>query len=160
MKRIVVEPEKCTGCRDCELVCSIKQTGEFNPARAQIKAVYFPEEMVNVPLTCLHCQVPLCMEACPTEAFSRDQATDAVVVAQDKCIGCYMCITACPVGAIRTVPDQGVISKCELCQGEPACVEICSAGVLSYQEIEELSIARSRNAAAELKKVIKGVDFR
>ncbi|MGM0603812.1 MAG: 4Fe-4S dicluster domain-containing protein [Bacillota bacterium] len=155
MKKIVIEPEKCTGCRDCELVCSMTKTGEFNPMRSLIKAVYFPEEMVTVPLTCLQCEDPLCMDVCPANAISRNEA-GAVVINEDRCIGCHMCVSVCPVGAIKDVPGRGVVTKCDLCEGEPACVEICAAGALSYEETDEFDTTRSRSAAEEIRKVLKG----
>lgn len=155
MKRIVINPEKCTGCRDCELVCSMQKTGEFNPMRSLIRAVYFPEEMVTVPLTCLQCDEPLCEDVCPANAIERNEA-GAVVINSDRCIGCNMCVSVCPVGAIKEVPGKGVVTKCDLCGGEPACVDICAAGALSYEEVDEYDIVKSRQAADEVRKVLKG----
>lgn len=33
---ILLYPEKCTGCRLCQLRCSIRQLGEFNPEKSYI----------------------------------------------------------------------------------------------------------------------------
>lgn len=155
MKRIVIEPEKCTGCRDCELVCSMTKTGEFNPMRSLIRAVYFPKEMVTVPLTCLQCDEPLCEDVCPANAIERNEA-GAVVINEDKCIGCNMCVSVCPVGAIQEKRGTSVVTKCDLCDGEPACVDICSEGALSYEEVEDFNVMKSREAAEEIKDVLKG----
>ncbi|MFW6381813.1 MAG: 4Fe-4S dicluster domain-containing protein [Bacillota bacterium] len=155
MKRIVIEPEKCTGCRDCELACSMTKVGEFNPMRSLIRAVYFPEDMVTVPVTCLQCDDPLCMDVCPANAIKRDPETGAVVVNSDRCIGCYMCASVCPVGALKEVPGEGYVTKCDLCEGDPACVDICATGALSYEESDEFNVMRSRKAAVEVKKVMK-----
>ena len=45
MKIIAVNPDKCTGCRLCELACSLKNTGEFNPARQRM-ATMPPQYMI------------------------------------------------------------------------------------------------------------------
>ncbi|MBW1659925.1 MAG: 4Fe-4S binding protein, partial [Deltaproteobacteria bacterium] len=36
-KILVIDPEKCTGCRLCEQVCSVKHERVVNPYRARIK---------------------------------------------------------------------------------------------------------------------------
>ena len=38
-KTISVDPSKCTGCRLCELVCSVKNEGIANPYLARIHVV-------------------------------------------------------------------------------------------------------------------------
>jgi electron transfer flavoprotein alpha subunit len=47
-----------------------------------------------------------------------------IVVLSDKCVGCRLCIKACPFGAITVVEKLAVIDlgKCNLCG---ACVEAC-----------------------------------
>jgi len=156
IKRIVIEPEKCTGCRECELACSMTKTGEFNPMKALIRAVYFAEDMLTIPLTCLQCDDPLCQDVCPANAITRNPETNAVVINSNKCIGCNMCVSVCPVGAIKKVEGEGVVTKCDLCDGEPACVEFCSTGALSYEETDEFNVMRSRDTATEIKNVLKG----
>lgn len=160
MKRIIIEPEECTGCRDCELVCSMQKTGEFNPAHSLIQSVYFSVEMVTVPITCMQCEEPLCQDVCPASAISRDMETDAVVIDGEKCIGCYMCVSVCPVGAIQKVPDKSYMTKCDLCAGEPVCVNICPTDALRYEEVDEYNVVRSRGVADEIRKVLKGVELR
>ena len=44
--RLVVEAERCTGCRNCELFCSLKNYGEINPSRARIHVVRSQEDDV------------------------------------------------------------------------------------------------------------------
>jgi len=36
-KVLAISPEKCTGCRLCELVCSVYHDGVSNAARSRIK---------------------------------------------------------------------------------------------------------------------------
>jgi len=33
---MLVYPEKCTGCRTCQVMCSIRYLGEFNPLKSFI----------------------------------------------------------------------------------------------------------------------------
>jgi Fe-S-cluster-containing hydrogenase component 2 len=35
-KIMITDPEKCTGCRLCEVVCSVKHNGVSNPTLARI----------------------------------------------------------------------------------------------------------------------------
>ena len=75
------------------------------------------------------------MKSCISGALS---VHDGVIeIDQNKCVGCYTCIMACPYGAV--VPsDEGVIQKCELCIknscGEPACVKGCPNHAIVFEE--------------------------
>lgn len=44
---------------------------------------------------------------------------------KERCIGCRVCIVACPFGAMSFDTEQHVACKCDLCGGAPKCVEIC-----------------------------------
>jgi Fe-S-cluster-containing dehydrogenase component len=125
MKKISVVSNLCIGCRECELMCSLKHYGTFNPAVSRIRVDYSAHEKCFDPVICLHCDEPECMEACPAEAMSRDERTGAVVVDDDVCTLCHECAEACPYGAINIAPE-GEVLKCDLCGGEPTCVEFCS----------------------------------
>jgi Fe-S-cluster-containing dehydrogenase component len=57
--------------------------------------------------------------------MSRDERTGAIVVDDDACTLCHECVEACSYGAINISLD-GEVLKCDLCGGEPACVEFCS----------------------------------
>ena len=52
-----------------------------------------------VPMLCMHCENPPCVEACPTEGATYKREDGIVVVDKEKCIGCKSCIMACPYGA-------------------------------------------------------------
>lgn len=100
---------------------------------------------------CQHCENPACMEQCPANAIYKDEVTGIVDTYFEKCIGCDICITACPYDVRHhndneqwydeNVGGQGInqhktgtVDKCTLChhkikKGEiPACVEHCPAG--------------------------------
>jgi len=123
-KVMIVNPILCTGCLECELVCSINKTGIANPADARIKITKNIEEGICLPITCRHCDPAPCAEECPTEAISRDLETGAMVIDYDECISCEQCLMACPFGAMQ-LSSGGDVIKCDLCGGDPLCVKFC-----------------------------------
>lgn len=134
-KTLVIEPEKCTSCRLCELVCSEQAVGAYRPSRSHIRVAIHAADPLYLPVVCIQCDDAPCIEACPAEALVRDPRTGAVVVVEEKCDECGQCESACPYGAIRCV--DGRARKCELCGGDPECVRFCSPGALRYEEQEQ-----------------------
>ncbi|GAG03502.1 unnamed protein product, partial [marine sediment metagenome] len=118
-KILVVAHEKCTGCRLCEMVCSVKHTGVNNPTRSRIHVIKWPMEGFELPMLCQQCEEAPCIAVCPKDALSRDLTLGRVTLNYDLCIGCKMCVTACPFGGmgIDTVVQQ--VIKCNLCDGDP-----------------------------------------
>jgi carbon-monoxide dehydrogenase iron sulfur subunit len=145
--RILVEAEKCTGCRNCELFCSLKNYGEVNPARARIHIVRSQKDgiITTVPVVCQQCEDPLCMAMCPAGALSRHPETHAVVVDPDKCLGCRTCVEVCPFGAPSVDPRTGKSEKCNLCEGDPTCVKVCSQFAIKFVTAEEEALERKRD---------------
>lgn len=135
MKIIEVKTERCNGCRMCELACSIKKLGEFNPARSRIHVVGFEDEFC-FPTTCFHCEQAYCTEACSASALVRDEATGMVKVLSDKCTGCKECIMACPFAGLAFSSEEGIVVNCDLCGGEPECVAVCPTGALELAEVD------------------------
>ncbi len=118
-------PELCTGCWQCQLVCSLTKTGTINPSRARIRVSRSEKDGSCAPIVCRHCKAPLCQLACPApEAMYLDEDTGAVVINDAKCIGCLACMEACPFDAIWIGPDKEVL-KCDLCGGDPMCAKVC-----------------------------------
>ena len=59
-KMITVNIEKCTGCGSCELMCSFRHHGEFNPRKARISRTIFLHEEISIPILCQQCEDPWC----------------------------------------------------------------------------------------------------
>ena len=79
MLALQIHPEKCTGCKQCELACSYVQIGAFQPARSVIKVHVFDEQASFAPYTCFQCDEAWCMQACPVNAIALDGASGAKV---------------------------------------------------------------------------------
>jgi Fe-S-cluster-containing hydrogenase component 2 len=121
---LAIDTSLCTGCRNCELACSVKHTGTFNPSRGRIEILKDENQGLIIPMVCLQCESPLCEEACPTGALHRNDE-DVLTVNSDVCIGCLNCVTACIYGGIAMDPTTRKVVKCDLCNGAPACVPAC-----------------------------------
>lgn len=131
---VIVEYEKCTGCRICEIVCSTKNEGVISYERSRIRVYTFPPGL-DIPIVCVQCQRAPCIEACPLEIISRDSVSGAVVIQEEACSGCGSCVKACPAGAIFVHPTRGVAIKCHLCNGDPECVKLCPTEAISYYSV-------------------------
>jgi carbon-monoxide dehydrogenase iron sulfur subunit len=150
MKRIVINEKYCIACKLCEIHCLVQHSKS-----KKIIKVFRNERDTIVPgvqveragyhsfaIQCRHCDDAPCIGACMTQAMHRDKETGAVICDQEKCVGCWMCIMVCPVGAIKRGRNHSVASKCDLCIGEdvPACVENCPNQALQLVSDTELAI--------------------
>ncbi|MHA1665303.1 MAG: 4Fe-4S dicluster domain-containing protein [Candidatus Njordarchaeales archaeon] len=121
---ILRDPLLCTGCRLCEVACSITKENTIWPEASRIRILeFFPG--VDVPFLCAQCDDYPCVDACPTNALSVDEKTGTVIVDESKCILCSACIEACPSHVPRILDEKKAVIICDLCGGQPACVEIC-----------------------------------
>lgn len=156
MKVLAINPHKCSGCRLCELACSLKNTGEFNPARARIQVIGYDDPFC-LSMTCLQCEQPYCMEACPTRGITKDPSTGVVSVSKEKCVGCKLCTLACPFGNIFFSSDDRVAVKCQLCDGQPECALFCPTGALEFREAEVATMAKKTTLSERLKAAYEGI---
>ncbi len=148
-KTLVVDVQKCTGCRQCEMVCSYAHEGVYAPSLSRVRVVKFEERCLAVPTMCADCHTPVCLEACPTRAL-RARADGAVVVDEARCIGCKECVLACPFGAASIHPDKGTAFRCDLCDGRTLCVEGCPAGAIAFVDLARMPQGKRRSHAAAI----------
>lgn len=164
MKKVIVAHiERCMGCHSCELACAVAHSvakdlnmmvraGETPGTRIYMEAY----EGIAIPIHCNHCEEAACLLACPTGAIYREEERGPVRVDSSRCIGCRMCVQACPFGVI-TVDSQGKsVLKCDLCverlaEGqEPACVAACPTKVVVFGSEEEITRAKRRETAVRM----------
>ena len=131
-----IHPDKCTGCKQCELACSWVQTGTFAPSKSLVRVHVFDEQASFAPYACFQCDEAWCMQACPVNAIDVDEATGAKIVIDAVCVGCKLCVIACPFGTIFFDKQQDKAQKCDLCAGDPACAHACPTGAISISEVD------------------------
>ena len=146
-KILMINHEKCTGCRLCELVCSVTHEGVSNPTRSRINIIKWEAEGLYIPMSCQQCEDAPCMTICPVKAISRDQALDYVKINYDVCIGCRSCVAVCPFGAMGFNVIDKKVFKCDLCEGDPQCVRFCDVKAIEYVDANQLNIIKKREAA-------------
>lgn len=105
---IVADPNKCIGCRTCEIACALAHLpadalvtgaldGDFNPRLRMVQTA-----TVSVPIQCHQCEDAPCANVCPSQAIVNKNHT--IQINAEACIGCKNCIMACPFGAIELAP--------------------------------------------------------
>lgn len=147
-KTIVLQPEKCLGCRTCELICSFSRAKEFNPQKSAVSVISYDTAMLCVPIMCTQCEDAACAAICPVKAIARDE-WGAMKIDEKKCIGCKMCISACPLGNMAL--DSGKVFKCTLCGGDPQCAKYCPSGAIEYKSASPSSLVKKKAIAEKFK---------
>jgi Fe-S-cluster-containing hydrogenase component 2 len=95
------------------------------------------------------------MEVCPSTAVRRNPETGAMMVDDSRCVGCKMCVLACPLGSIGFDTYEGKSKKCDLCGGDPECVKVCTARALEYGEASELVLEMKREIAVKVREFFR-----
>ena len=128
-KIIVFNPDKCTGCLECEKACSNvmhknEKGGEFSAIR--IHETESGYQMTN----CNMCG--LCIDMCPVQALKR-LSNGTVTLDKKICIGCQACVGFCPIEVMRKAPEVITPFKCISCG---MCVKACPNNALELVEVE------------------------
>jgi anaerobic carbon-monoxide dehydrogenase iron sulfur subunit len=149
-KFVSVDPGKCIGCGICEYACTVeKGEGVWNPMRSRIRVVRMAP-VFNFALTCRGCNDAKCVKACPERAISQSESTGLLIIDESKCKGCDWCVQACDHGGITIHADTGKAIACNLCEGEPKCVDACPEEALEIVESDEAAEKRFNDALALL----------
>ena len=144
---LIIDNAACWGCKTCEVACK-----QENDVPEGVKLITVSEEglrtlddksdvifQVNV---CRHCDDPPCAESCPEGAIvQRDDGI--VVLTEESCTGCRLCLDACPYNAISFDTKNNVARKCNLCHHRvdneliPACADnVCLAHCIHFGDSE------------------------
>lgn len=135
----VFNPNKCIVCNACVNACN-NAYGGLNWR----KLLVFESEgvKVGVSISCNHCENPLCMKVCPSDAIKKNEM-GIIYIDSKECIGCGYCTWACPYEE-PTFNKEGIMTKCDFCmdrllnkKGLPLCVEACPTGALSFGWVKE-----------------------
>lgn len=149
MKRILIEADKCDGCKNCSIACmqahrpdgsgTVYDLDLTDPANESRNAILLNREKRYIPLFCRHCDKPECVASCMSGALTKDPVTGHVRYNADQCGACFMCVMNCPYGVPK--PDRATrmaVIKCDFCIGdneEPNCVKSCPKKAIYIEEV-------------------------
>lgn len=156
---LIIAPEKCTGCRMCEMYCSLRHTDTCNPVRSRVNVLKWDELGIMVPVMCQHCREPVCALVCPVNAIKKDEKTGLVATDPDLCISCLMCTIACPLGGPSLDPVNAKVIRCDMCLGkeEPVCAQVCPTEAIKSVTMDRVGLAKRREAIEALSKLMGNI---
>lgn len=144
-KGFLINMQACYGCQTCEIACKVehKLAQGVRWRRVRKRETENPASISTLSMSCNHCEKPECMRVCPVKAYSK-RADGLVIQDHKRCIGCRMCIMACPYGAPSYDEKEGKVSKCDYCASRidkglmPRCVEACPANAIQADDLDTL----------------------
>lgn len=129
---------RCLACRACELACAVAHSTGKTLAAAVAEPVP-PTRRLSLAqiggqlhmLRCRQCREPLCVFSCKSGALQRDPGTGQVVLDEELCVGCWMCLMVCPDG-VRPDPCGQRVLRCDVCLTREVspCAAACPTGAL------------------------------
>ena len=162
-KGLMITPDLCIACRGCQTACkqwnklpgdSTTNSGVYdNPPSLtsnlhnQIHFIEKPRDVgidwLFVRRACMHCGEAGCMDICPAPGALFRTKEGAVAYDKEKCIGCKLCVAACPFDVPR-YDENDKISKCTLCSDRisnnltTACSKVCPTGAIKFGSRNDL----------------------
>jgi formate dehydrogenase iron-sulfur subunit len=155
----LVDIDLCIGCKACEIACKewndleVEETRNFGGYQSHEDLTANTWDLMRfneVDLddggiawlirkdSCLHCEEPGCLLACPAPGAVVQYENGIVDFDQEKCIGCQYCISGCPFDIPRFDSATKKVYKCTMCVDrisnslEPACVKACPTGSIRF----------------------------
>jgi Fe-S-cluster-containing hydrogenase component 2 len=135
----------CSGCRLCEIACSIKHEGKMWPAASRVR-VFMLIPTLEVPHLCAQCEDAPCIPSCPVKALNWNADTGAILVDDKACTSCGICLTACPGRVPFLHPATNKATICDLCDGEPECAKVCEEG--GYRALRVVDRSTSKTSVS------------
>ncbi len=166
---MLVDTRRCVGCQGCTVACKAENSVGLGSFRTHVKifetGTYPKTKKRFVPMLCMHCKKPPCVDVCPVEAtYKRNDGL--VLIDYEKCIGCGYCLDACPYDARYLNSDvvdevggavewggkrsYGKADKCTFCAHrlakgiEPACVNTCVGKARQFGDFNDKSSVVSK----------------
>lgn len=143
---LVIDYNKCSGCRRCESFCSFFHTGSVGHMGARIKVEKIESIGIDFPIVCHQCKEHYCTR-CPEDAVSITER-GSIEVSPTLCTLCGTCERLCPVGAIEIYNDIPYV--CDLCGGDPRCIKACEMDAIRFEPD-----VRQAVSLADVKKKVK-----
>jgi formate dehydrogenase iron-sulfur subunit len=161
----LVDIDLCIGCKACEVACKewndleVEETHNFGGYQSHEDLTASTWDLMRfneVDLddsgiawlirkdSCLHCEEPGCLLACPAPGAVVQYENGIVDFDQEKCIGCQYCVSGCPFDIPRFDTKTSKVYKCTMCVDrisngmEPACVKSCPTGSILFGTKEDM----------------------
>jgi len=169
---MVIDLRKCIGCMSCMVACKAEFGVPMGVWRTWVKVAdkgsYPNTKRIFMPRLCNHCDYPVCVRNCPTQATYKHK--DGFVLQRyNRCIGCRTCMVACPYNARHLIPakrtdknlPKQVVDKCTFCIHRvkkglvPACVQACVGGARIFGDMNDPNSEVAKLAARETLTVLK-----
>jgi tetrathionate reductase subunit B len=144
---MVIDTDRCTCCHGCTIACLSENNVPDGKYRSWVKKIAkgrYPDTSFHfLPRLCNHCEDAPCLNLCPTGATYRTLEDGVVHVDREICVGCHVCIDACPYGARFFNPITNTADKCDFCYHritagvEPACVTACTGRARIFGDLND-----------------------
>jgi carbon-monoxide dehydrogenase iron sulfur subunit len=130
LEKIIIQPDLCDGCLDCQEACN-RLHGTSGILVREVEGSFYP-------IICQQCEDAPCQLICPTDAMTKEGIEEA------RCIGCGLCMMVCPFGAV--VVEERKAHKCDQCPDldTPACIKACSKRAIAKVDTAKLQAERQR----------------
>jgi len=153
MDAIYVKPDRCMGCRSCEISCAVQHSegktlfSALLESPAPMKRLFVEAtEDIKMPILCRHCEDAPCLNACISGCLYKDEI-GFVRRKKERCIGCWTCMMVCPFGVVTRDVNKHLAVKCDRCHklDVPACVTACPTKALVVKNLDEIPKEKRQN---------------